>query len=752
MSHERLTAPGRHAWLAALILAVPAVARAQRIPERESVLRLRDSLVQATDTAKLLAFESRSIDSARKHRDDALLHLRLGYVGLRIGELTGGASHFRDAEGEFEWTTQLQPGWPLGWYALGTAELEEADAFPVTLRALLRALGRDPFGPAAHDLARSAEVDSTFVSGVVELGEDALRRGIGSHLGAAVAALREIAASPASHNRAVMLVRGRVEREAGDIDSAVAIFRSLVDRKPKDATALLELARTTLAIGRISGVQSWYLGLGLADSATLAMYRFDLSLVMSDSALRVFDAATGSGRVVVARSFWDSRDPEAFNGSAERLREHYRRMDYAHRHYPLILPGHRYDSLLVFDATGSRFDDRGRVFVRHGEPDARTSVTMAGLPPNESWIYHRPGGDLLFNFAQPDSAQGYRMYESLFDILGMGTAAKMTGQGNVRARLEAGTPVVTYGAAWTAQAAAELLYSRQKLSPLYRRILSAGAKGGAALQQSERATGRRSIEIGLQTDSWKLGYELPLTADVDVVAVGSDAAGPEIQVVFAIPGSSLYAPPSNGRVVYPIRTRVAIRNAAGQVIATVDTLRNFTADHAIPENGNLLGRLPVHVPPGSYTVRVALETPSRGLVTKPHTVQVAALSTPAIEMSDLALGARSVPLPWRTSSVDTAWINPLHEFKSSEPMQLFFEVGGIAAGSGYRVQLAVRRPGRKDAQLELGFNTVAAGTPDRIHREVNIGHLGTGSYLLQVTVSTPSGGKAVREREFVVVK
>ncbi|HEY8061280.1 MAG TPA: GWxTD domain-containing protein [Gemmatimonadales bacterium] len=738
--------------MAALIVVIPAAAGAQLASDRDAVFQLRDSLVRSTDTAALLGLETRGIDSARHHRDDALLHLRLGFVGLRIGELTGAAAHYRDAEGEFEWATQLQPRWPLGWYALGRAEIEEADAYPVALRALFRALGRDLFGPAAHDIARSAQVDSTFVTGVVELGEDALRRGMESHLSAALTAFRDVGAAPASHNRMVMLVRGRVEREAGDVDSAIALFRSLIARNRSDGTALLELARTALAAGRISGVEAWYRGLAAADSATLAMYRFDLSLVMSDSALRAFDAAPPTERVGVARRFWDSRDPEALNGSAERLREHYRRMDYAHRQYPLIPPGHRYDSLLAFDATGSRFDDRGRVYVRHGEPDARTSLNLTGLPPNESWVYHRPGGDLLFNFAQPDTAQGYRMYESLFDILGLGTAAKVTGQGNVRARLEAGTPVVTYGAAWTAQAAEELLYSRQKLSPVYRRILAAGTRGATELQKSERAAGRRSIEIGLQTDSWKFGYELPLTASVDVVAVGSDADGPEIQVVFAIPGTSLYAPPSNGLVVYPIRTRVAIRNSAGQVVASVDTLRNFSAEHAIPAGDDLLGRLPVHVPPGSYTVRVALETESRGLVTPPRAVHVAALSSPAIELSDLALGARSVPLPWRTISSDTAWLNPLQRFKSSEPMQLYFEVGGIAAGAGYRVQLAVIRPGRKDAQMQLGFSAVAAGTPDRIHREVDLGRLAAGSYLLQVTVSTPAGGKAMRQRDFVVIR
>lgn len=737
---------------ALLIALAPGLVAAQRPPDRVAIFRLRDSLRSSADTTTLLALESRTIDSARKNRDDPLIHLRLGFLGLRLAELTSGAGHFRDAEGEFEWATQLQPKWPVGWYGLGNAELTEADAYPPAMRGVFVAFGRDLFQAPAHDLAQSALVDSTFVYGVLELGDDALHLGISSHLAGALMALREVAKAPAGRDSSMLMLRGRIEREVGDIDSAIAAFQALLNRNRFNATALLEMARTKLAAGRISGVDQWYLGLSLADGETAAMYHRDLSLVMSDSALRLFDAAQGESRVAVARRFWNTRDPDAFNGSAERLREHYRRIDVAHHNYPLVPPGHRYDTLKAFDPTGSLFDDRGRIYVRHGEPDDRTSFTMAGIPPNESWLYHVPAGDLLFNFAQPDTAQGYRMYESLLDIVGLGAAAQRTGQGDVRARLDAGTTLATYGAAWTAQAAQEMLYSRQKLSPVYAKMLSAGARGAQAMQLAERAAGRKSIAIGLQTDTWRFGYELPLTADVDVVAVGSDAAGSQMQVVFAIPGSSLYAPPSTGIVVYPIRMRVAVRNAAGDVVRSIDTLRHFAASTPIAETGNLLGRLAIHVPPGNYTIRVALETESRGLVTKPQQVRVAALTTTAIELSDLALGVRTVPLPWRTGPTDTAWINPLHRFRASEPMQLFFEVGGLAAGTAYRAQLAVLKPGRADPLLQISVNAVAAEMPDRVHREIDIGHLGSGDYVLQVTVATPTGGKVVRQRRFTVIK
>ena len=56
------------------------------------------------------------------HRDDPLIHLRLGFIAIRLGELGRGAKHFDDAAGEFEWAAELRQDWPYPWYGLGLAE------------------------------------------------------------------------------------------------------------------------------------------------------------------------------------------------------------------------------------------------------------------------------------------------------------------------------------------------------------------------------------------------------------------------------------------------------------------------------------------------------------------------------------------------------------------------------------------------------------------------------------------------------
>ena len=80
------------------------------------------------------------------------------------------------------------------------------------------------------------------------------------------------------------------------------------------------------------------------------------------------------------------------------------------------------------------------------------------------------------------------------------------------------------------------------------------------------------------------------------------------------------------------------------------------------------------------------------------------------------LGSRSVPLAVPTITRDTAWVNPMRRFPRSTPMQLYFELAGVPAGTPYQVTLAVVRQGtagflgrREKAALSLGFGGETRG-------------------------------------------
>ena len=101
-------------------------------------------------------------------------------------------------------------------------------------------------------------------------------------------------------------------------------------------------------------------------------------------------------------------------------------------------------------------DDRGVIYVRHGEPAERLRPFVFGLMPNETWHYARAEGDLLFHFSSgyDDNGGGdlydYRLVESVNDLRGAADA-----------------PID------------QLLLSRQSISPLYGRMLNWGPYGRA---------------------------------------------------------------------------------------------------------------------------------------------------------------------------------------------------------------------------------------------------------------------------------
>lgn len=738
----------------ALLAAAPLAAQGGQAPAWQE-LRRSVGLVDNADSLRRM--ERLAISVVRTRRDDPAVHLQLGAIALRLGEVTGEMRHYEDAYDEFGTTVSLKPGWWVAWYGQALAQLGAQAADIGVLAAFRKLTGADPELEAATKLATSANIDSTRAEGLVLFGRDALVRRDSRLLGVAREALRQASGGPAGSLRDVLLLRAVVERHFGRSDEALTFLEPLARREVKDAEVQLELAQTRFTSGQLDGLAPWYVALAEADSAVLARFHDDLVLVMPDSTMQAMMHATGPERVAIARRFWDVQEVSGLPVTAERLRDHYRRLDIARANYrrvdstssPLAVPGMR---------EGSReFDARGVVVVLHGAPIGRSSLNLPGMIENESWSYPgRLAGDtLLFHFVVPKGRKDAVLVESVVDLFALsGQARLMSTPKDTAAN---GRPVIeSYGASLTAQTMQELFVSREVIAPIYTRMFNEGRDGAATLQPVERAIGARSIAAGT---SWTLDFELPLEAAVDVVAVGEAPAGRLLQLAFAIPGRSLTPVVTVQGAFYRVRLRGAIRDSQGEVIATVDTVRTFRTRGALAPGEYLLGRTPVAVPPGDYTVQLAVETDHRGIVTPRHAVRVVPASGTALVLSDLVLGSRNVPLAVPTITGDTAWVNPMRRFSRATPMQLYFELGGLKSGTPYQVKLAVIRGAstsllgtREKAALTLGFAGESRGGVSAIDREFNVSRLDPGEYRLEVTVTAPGHAPVVRHREFAVVK
>jgi GWxTD domain-containing protein len=727
-----------------LVLCSPALL-AQSPSERADLERFRDSLAATADSSGLLLVEKRLIDAAKANRNNAILHLRLGFLSLRLGEM-GGHSHYDDAASEFQWAIDLQPSWPYAWYGMGLAEYGVGDSQVSFITGLKTMLGKDALTRSAIAFAKSAEVDPAFARGLVDLANTALRQRVNIKLGVALEALRRAGQTSAGSDPEVLLARGRVEREVGDGDSALVAFNGYLQYGPSRSLALLELARTQFLLGRFDGMAPYFEGAESDDSLTVAGYRADLATIASDSVMREFDHQRGVQRVAYLKRFWAQRDRTDLRGEGERLREHYRRLFYARKNFQLAAKNRHYDIVERYRSGSPDFDDRGVIYIRHGEPSSRASYAAPDLEPNESWRYAQADGDLIFHFIAREDVQDFKLVESLFDVLGFSGAVRLQGS-----------------SAADNAVAEQLMLSRERLSPIYRRLQGAGHMSTGRYQTEERQTGQESIALGTTSDSYELRFPQKLKAKSEVLAVGRDSSGPQVQIAYAIAGSSLEPVTVTRGYLYSVRLRFVATDDRGQVVSALDTTRHFVAPAPVPPNEHLVGRVGTTVSRGALQYRLAIQQGEAAGVTLPRdSIRVGPLTPSALSLSDLVLGSRSANLAWRRTPDDTVLFNPLRTYRRSDQMELYYEIDGLRP-TPYTVELTVKKKGSSGglfrkifggggAAIRLKFQEQATTAQVHTHRSLKLNRLKPGDYVIELMVLDAAGRKDRRTQDFQVVE
>lgn len=710
---------------------------AQEPADRTLLEEFQDSLLAATDTVPLVALERQLVDQARTDRDNAVLHMRIGLINLRIGDL-GGKWRYEDAASEFNWATELKPDWPWGWYGLGLAELGVGDPEIALLAGLQNMFGKDHLTRSAMAFARSAQVDPSFVRGLVELASTALKQRINIKLDMAREALRIAAATAAARNPEVLLYRGRVEREVGDIDSSIVSFKAYVENPSTNhGLGRLELARSQFVKGDLAGNVSYFEGAASDDSTAVGEYRKDLAYIATDSALREFDRSRGPDRVSFLRTFWQERDRMELRPDGERLREHYRRIQYARRNFALVSTRRHYDISERYRSNSEDFDDRGLMYIRHGEPSERASLHLPGVELNETWKYRRVAGDLVFHFVAREDVQDFKLVESLYDVFGFQAALQV----------QTGTPGPD------SASVQQLLESRERIDPLYSRLQGASRAGLVTLSNQERRLGQRSIATGAHSDTYELEFPQKLTARTDVMAVGRSGQGNLLQVTWAIPGSSLKGIPHEQGYLYPVRIRINVTDTRGHTVASLDTSKVFLSRAEVPARENLVDRVSLVVPAGMLRYRIAVESQQgTGTITPIDSIRVGEFDGQSFTVSSVVLGWKNANLRWFPVPADTVFFNPTGMYRQNSEMELYYEVYGLPKGTPYQVELRVARRDGGRAAMTLKYEERADSVVTRSRRSVVLDRVRQGDYIMHLIITTPDGRREERRAAFQVNK
>jgi hypothetical protein len=400
---------------------------------------------------------------------------------------------------------------------------------------------------------------------------------------------------------------------------------------------------------------------------------------------------------------------------------------YAHRHFRLV-SRHRQYTTEPYRSLQNVLDDRGVIYIRHGEPDDRAQFVSPGIDPNESWLYLRPGGDLLFHFAARGDVQDYKLVESLADVFGM----------------EAG---ITWQAAGRLPPSAVALYeSRAHLDPIYRRIAASTTSQGTILV-TERRRSRESVRSGTTTDSYPLRFRNELGSRVQAYAVGGEDGASRLLLIFAVRGSRLVSQRVEAGMLYPLQFRLSHREP-GEPPDFLDTTRLFLSGQPLGPDEYLTGFLEVPIEAGRHSLRAVLLDPTgpAGDVVDLDSIEVPDFNGPGLVLSDLVLGDAGGGLGWPVGA-DTVPLSPLGSYRPGSSLELYYELHGVDPGTPYRARIEVRGKGGGSIfsrigrlfggggpRVALAFEGVTTGRPMRARQTVNLAPLRPGEYTLTLTV------------------
>jgi GWxTD domain-containing protein len=708
-------------------LGVSGQLQALQAPEaRRELQQFRETIAGLDDVAILRRVEHGLDVDAGPPEAQALSRLQRGY--LRLRQVAAGDERASGrAAGDFRQAARLQPDWSETWLALGRARRAEGDQDASDLRNLGKRIGFGAYEAAIdayaealrREPANSEALQALYAT--TELIHDTARMA-----DIALPCLRAGVAAGAD-DPMVLLALGRSERLVGDPAHAHQVLHRFLQRGGEPGVGYREAAWSAFVAGDSDGATDYFIGAAEDDSASVAGYREDIAPIADEAELASFDAARGPARAELLRRFWRERDHRALRQEGERLAEHYRRLSYAERRFGLQV-NRRHFSLGDMVRTGStRFDDRGVVYVRYGEPDDTVSSMAFNLQPNQTWRYRRADGDLLLHFAANvgGDIQDYRLVPS---VLGIGGIEGWGGYGT-------GTMEI-------------VLDDRCPLYQGYCKLAGAGRFGRARILREEAAIVMASVSQALQTDDYLLHFARDLDAEVSTASAGRDVGRTLVHLAWRIP-VTVPAMVQDPRL--SVRMRLTVSDSLGNARWWRDTLLVAPIRVAGDGGWQAFGQLALPLPPGSWSYRLGLSVAdSIGQVLPMAKLVVPDFDRPGLILSDLILGASGDGAPWARATGDTAYFTPRISWSPAETPTLYHEIYGLEAGVEFRAALVVRR-GRR-AMLTTDYLGRSAGPVTLVSQTLSLVTLPPGHYTLELRVTDSAGQVATATRSLIIRK
>lgn len=613
----------------------------------------------------------------------------------QLDEATGSDDdlHLDAAKAAFDAALEIDPRAVHALNGAGLYELTKDEQWLVILESLKKLFNRDHISMAIKAFEKALDIQPEFHPARYNLAlAHRQRRGKKSYKQAIVELEKLAEEAPDVGDVALLLVA--TYRDAGELESmAEAIENAPEGSTFTPASRYLLLTYALVNLGRpLEGAASYQAGIeAIETERETDLYWHDIKPIASPARDDEFNRLDVAGRKAYLSTFWEQMADQSFVTTDDRIAEHYRRLHYAYENYRIDLPERRHYSAAsaYIPPWQTGFDDRGAIYLRHGEPDDTATLTGPGYEKNISWKYDRAGGDpLLFHFVSDEDVNDFKLVRQLSDAIITGSS-KMTGQQLYGRTCGAGGGCDSYDIRILGAnriALRDLYSSRGHLDPFYDR---AAMRLDERLLETEESDLARDIAIATNTQSYVPELpEAPLPLPVHPVAFKNASGGTEVLFYYAVPTSEVSVLPYAGggsEIDYRYQLVVGTPDDQQPLARQEDDVKIATVKPIPRDAGVMLpGVRPVAVGPGDYEYGMKLTDLNSGRFNvRRGAVHVDDLGKPGLSISGIVLANRINPAT-DPSNPFVRWGQlkvlplPSRVFRTTQPVFVYYEVYGLS--------------------------------------------------------------------------
>ncbi len=537
---------------------------------------------------------------------------------------------------------------------------------------------------------------------------------------------------------------GETYRRNGNLDSAEVLLREWLASAPAISLipAYLSLARLGFQREQPQAAESffWQAVDGIRNQVDAELLFDEVKYIVTEAELQEFRRlASPKEYTAFFRRQWISRDPTPADGFNIRLAEHYRRLLYAEKHYiydrfhswfnnPDKLGYLKYPPTYYLN---DRFNDRGLIYIRHGEPEDRVVTVAPSVPPNDSWLYGKTKdrAEMVFHFVVDEnaSANNWRV-----------------------------APFLPHP---------QFLEDRVQWDSKYFRLLRGDPLESLSLTEEIAKKSADAVEVGFRTDRHTWGKEVK---PLDFASYAAFFKAPEgntaLEVYYSLPV------PSNKELVKMSDTTALYEH--GLTLHDLQWKEIQRQDGRIPKGKtagigkeqHFVGQYRLFVKPDSYHVAFFVRQPAtQKLEGWKQDFRLPNFLENELAMSSIVLASAIEPASGNGSFVKNGLRlapNPSRRFDQQKPVYVYFEIYHLtpdAEGkasfvieytallrkeekSGARKLFALFGGNAKPATT-LAVERQADTTTSVEHLALNLGETGKGEFRLSIKVTDRQTGK-----------